>query len=317
MNQDKPKLVVIFGGAGFLGRHVVRILAKNGLNVRIACRRPDLAEYTRVLGNVGQIQLAQTNVRNKKSIQNVIQDADVVVNLVGILAETGKQKFQDVHTKAASDVASEAKKINAKIVHVSAVGADDKSEIKYIKSKAKGENAVKKHGGIIIRPSVIFGAEDKFFNLFARIATLSPVIPIIGGDTKFQPVYVGDVAQAIATAVQQDLPPESVWEVGGPDVMTMRECIELMLNVIGRKRIVLNIPFPIARAIARITQFVPTKPLTPEQVEMLKQDNVVQKNRNNLKAMGIIPKSVSEIIPEYMVRFKKHGQFGAQTKITV
>ncbi len=311
-------LVVVFGGSGFLGRHVVRLLAADGYRVRVACRRPDLTGHLQPLGNVGQIQCVQANIRHRWSIERAIEGADVVVNLVGILSESGKQRFTAVHATGAGWVAEVAKDAGAKLVHISALGADGKSEAEYCRSKVEGEKLVRKFfpDSIIMRPSVIFGPEDNFFNRFAGLAALSPVMPMIGGGrTLFQPIYVGDVAQAVLKAVHGDLKVGSIWELGGPEVLSFKQCMEKMLNVIDRKRAFIGMPFGIARLISGVVQFFPSAPLTPGLVEMLKVENIVSQTMieqgRTLKGMGIVPTSLAAVLPNYLIRFRKHGQFEA------
>ena len=315
---QQPKLVTVFGGSGFVGRHVVRVLAARGYRVRVACRRPDLAGHLQPLGNVGQIQAVQANLRYRWSIDRAVEGADAVVNLVGLLAETGKQKFDSVQARGAGWVAAAAAAEGATMVHLSAIGADLDSEAEYAVTKAEGEALVREaHGdAIIMRPSIIFGPEDDFFNRFAAMARISPFLPAIGGGhTKFQPVYVGDVAEAVARAVDGALEPASLWELGGTEVLSFRECMERMLDVLGRKRGLVHLPFGIAKMIGSVAQFAPGAPLTPDQVELLKSDNVVSdeatEEGRTLQGMGVTPTLLGAILPEYLVRFRKHGQFEA------
>ena len=315
---QQPKLVTVFGGSGFVGRHVVRVLAARGYRVRVACRRPDLAGHLQPLGNVGQIQAVQANLRYRWSIDRAVEGADAVVNLVGLLAETGKQKFDSVQARGAGWVAAAAAAEGATMVHLSAIGADLDSEAEYAVTKAEGEVLVREaHGdAIIMRPSIIFGPEDDFFNRFAALARISPFLPAIGGGhTKFQPVYVGDVAEAVARAVDGALEPASLWELGGTEVLSFRECMERMLDVLGRKRGLVHLPFGIAKMIGSVAQFAPGAPLTPDQVELLKSDNVVSdeatEEGRTLQGMGVTPTLLGAILPEYLVRFRKHGQFEA------
>ena len=315
---QQPKLVTVFGGSGFVGRHVVRVLAARGYRVRVACRRPDLAGHLQPLGNVGQIQAVQANLRYRWSIDRAVEGADAVVNLVGLLAETGKQKFDSVQARGAGWVAAAAAAEGATMVHLSAIGADLDSEAEYAVTKAEGEVLVREaHGdAIIMRPSIIFGPEDDFFNRFAAMARISPFLAAIGGGhTKFQPVYVGDVAEAVARAVDGALEPASLWELGGTEVLSFRECMERMLDVLGRKRGLVHLPFGIAKMIGSVAQFAPGAPLTPDQVELLKADNVVSdeatEEGRTLQGMGVTPTLLGAILPEYLVRFRKHGQFEA------
>lgn len=312
------RLVTVFGGSGFVGRHVVRALADAGYRVRVACRRPDLAGFLLPLGNVGQIQLVQANLRYRWSIDRAVEGADAVVNLVGILAETGQQSFDEVQARGAGWVAEAATGVGASMVQLSAIGANDESESDYARTKSQGEAQVLKAapGAVILRPSIIFGPEDDFFNRFAGMARLAPALPLIGGgETRFQPVYVGDVAEAVVKAVAGGVPSGSIWELGGPEVLTFRECMERMLKVIGRERALISLPFGLARMLAGIVQYVPGAPLTPDQVEMLKSDNVVsdtaKREGRTLSDLDINATALAAVLPSYLVRFRKHGQFEA------
>ncbi len=315
-NSASPRLVTVFGGSGFVGRHVVRVLAARGYRVRVACRRPDLAGHLQPLGGVGQIQCVQANLRYRASIDRAVEGADVVVNLVGILAETGKQSFDGLQARGAGWVAQAASEQGCQMVQMSAIGADDGSQANYARSKAEGERLVREAlpDAIILRPSIVFGPEDDFFNRFATMARYAPVLPLIGGGhTRFQPVYVGDVAEAVARAVDGDLTPGSTWELGGPEVLTFKQCLERMLQIVGRKRGFVTLPFGIAAGIGSIAQYAPGAPITPGQVEMLKSDNIVSQEAINagrgLADMAIEPTGLNAILPNYLVRFRQHGQF--------
>lgn len=312
------RLVTVFGGSGFVGRYVVRALADAGFRVRVACRRPDLAGFLLPLGNVGQIQLVQANLRYRWSIDRAMDGADVAVNLVGVLAESGRQSFDGVQARGAGWVAEAAAAAGASLIHVSAIGADAQSQSDYARTKAEGEKRVREAvpDAIILRPSVIFGPEDEFFNRFAGMARLAPGLPLIGGgETRFQPIYVGDVAAAVAKSASGSVPGGTLWELGGPEVLTFRACMERMLDIIGRKRALVPLPFTLARMIAGIAQYIPGAPLTPDQVELLKSDNVVseaaQRDGRTLGDLGINPTALAAILPSYLVRFRKHGQFEA------
>ena len=312
------KVVTVFGGSGFLGRYAVRALAAKGHRIRVACRRPDLAGHLQPLGNVGQIQLVQANLRYRWSIDRAVEGADAVVNLVAILAESGRQTFDSVQARGAGWVAEAAAAEGASMVQISAIGVDAGSSANYARTKAEGERLVREvmPDAIILRPSIMFGPEDDFFNRFASMARLAPALPLIGGGhTKFQLVYVGDVAAAIVQAVEGELEPGSTWELGGSDILTFKECMERMLEVIGRKRALVSLPFSIAKSLAGIAQYAPGAPLTPDQVELLKSDNVVSEQAvadgRTLQGMGITPTSLSAILPNYLIRFRKHGQFEA------
>ena len=318
MNNANLKLVTVFGGSGFIGRYVVRALASRGYRVRVACRRPDLAGHLQPLGNVGQIHCVQANLRYRWSIDRAVEGADVVVNLVGILAEGGKQTFDGVQARGAGWVAEAAAAEGARLVQLSAIGADAESQSEYAQTKARGEERVlaTDPNAVILRPSIVFGPEDEFFNMFAAMAQMSPALPLIGGGkTMFQPVYVGDVAQAVAKAVDGDLEPGSTWELGGPETLSFKQCLERMLEVVGRKRLLVHLPFAIAGFIGQFAQYLPGAPLTPDQVELLKSDNVVSdeslSNGRTLRDMGIEPTGLMGVLPQYLIRFRKHGQFEA------
>ncbi|WFP63295.1 complex I NDUFA9 subunit family protein [Mesorhizobium sp. WSM4904] len=311
-----PKLVVVFGGSGFVGRHVVRALAKRGYRIRVACRRPDLAGHVQPLGNVGQIQPVQANVRVRWSIDRAVQGADHVVNLVAILHETGRQKFGSLHEFGARAVAEAARSVGAGLTHVSALGADLRSPSGYARTKALGEKAVFETipDAVIFRPSINFGPEDSFFNRFAGMARYSPVLPLIGGgQTKFQPVYVGDVAEAIARSVDGNVKGGQIYELGGPQVLTFKQCMEEMLAVIDRRRLLVPVPWWVANLQASILQLLPNPLLTKDQVLQLREHNVVSetaaKANRTLGGLGIQPQAIATILPSYLWRFRAAGQF--------
>jgi uncharacterized protein YbjT (DUF2867 family) len=312
---ETPKLVTVFGGSGFVGRHVVRALAKRGYLVRVACRRPDLAGHLQPLGNVGQIRAVQANVRVPWSIERAVEGADHVINLVAILFESGKQRFAAVHEAGSRAVAQAARARNAGLTHVSALGADLEAQSVYARTKAVGEQAVfgTVPGAVIFRPSVQFGPEDNFFNKFANMARYSPALPLIGGSTKFQTVYVGDVAEAIARSVDGKVEGGKIYELGGPEALTFRQCLEEMLRTIGRKRILLPIPFPIASLMGSVLGALPGHMLTADQVALLRSHNVVSdaaaKQGRTLPGIGIQPKSTDAILPSYLWRYRPAGQF--------
>ena len=314
--SDTPKLVTIFGGSGFVGRYIVRALVNRGYRVRVAVRRPDLAGFLQPIGNVGQIQLVQANLRYRKSVDAAVKGSDVVINLVGILAESGRQKFEAVQVFGARAVAEAARAEKAKLIHMSAIGADEESASAYGETKAKGEAAVREvlKDAIIMRPSIVFGQEDEFFNRFGAMARFSPALPLIGGGTtKFQPVYVGDVAEAFALAVDGKLGSGKTFELGGPQTPTFRECLELLLKEIGRKRMLVSLPWAIAGMMGKALGWLPGAPITSDQVEMLKTDNVVSqeaiKQKRTLEGMGIKPTPLAAILPTYLVQYRPHGQF--------
>jgi uncharacterized protein YbjT (DUF2867 family) len=309
-------LITVFGGSGFLGRHVVRALAKRGYRIRVAVRRPDLAFHLQPAGRVGQIHAVQANLRHPGSVDAAVRDADAVVNLVGILFERGRQRFDAVQTFGAEAAALAAAAHGARMVHVSAIGADENSPSRYARSKAAGEKAVLAAvpSANIFRPSIVFGPDDHFFNKFASMARLLPALPLVGGGhTRFQPVFAGDVAEAIACAVEGKTRPGTIYEVGGPEIYTFRELMEFVLKTIERRRILLPIPFGLAKLQAFFLQYLPNPPLTPDQVELLKTDNVVSPQAidegRTLNTLGIEPRLVEAIVPAYLWRFRRSGQF--------
>jgi len=314
-------LVTVFGGSGFLGRHLVRALAREGYRIRPAVRRPDLAGHLQPLGRVGQIHAVQANVRYPESVEAAVRGADVVINLVAVLHESGKQTFDAVQQQGALNVAQAAAAAGARLIHVSALGADPDSSAAYARTKAAGEAAVLRlvPDATIFRPSIIFGPEDDFFNRFGAMARMSPFLPLVGGGhTKFQPVFVGDVAQAILRAVggqakSGPIKGGTIYELGGPEVKTFRELMEYVLAVTERKRLLLPLPFGLARLQAYFLQLLPTPLLTPDQVEMLRSDNIVsaaaQAEGRTISAFGIEPAAFAAIVPSYLWRFRKTGQF--------
>lgn len=310
-------LVTIYGGSGFLGRHLVRAIARTGARMRVAVRRPELAGHLQPLGGVGQIVPVQANVRYPDSLITAAEDADAVVNLVGILFSAGKQTFDAVQDEGAGNVARAAKAAGAKaFVHVSAIGADPDSPSIYARTKAKGEAAVKDviPGAQIVRPSVVFGPEDEFFNRFAGLARLSPVLPLIGGGhTKFQPVFVGDVAQTIVAALEGRAQAKAPFELGGPEILTMREIMERVLAYSMRSRPLVPLPFWLAKLQGAFLQWLPNPPLTVDQVRLLEQDNVVSeaaiKAGRTLEGLGIEPVAIASVVPDYLEQFRPRGQF--------
>jgi len=317
MASNLDTLITVFGGSGFLGRHVVRALAKRDYRIRVAVRRPELAGHLQPLGRVGQIHAVQANLRYPASVEAAMRDSHAAINLVGILAESGAQSFDAVQALGAGAVARAAAAVGARMVHVSAIGADENSPARYARSKAAGEKAVLSAvpSATILRPSVVFGPEDQFTNRFAALARISPMLPLIGGGlTKLQPVYVGDVATAVADAVDGKTKEGAVYELGGPEVLTMREIMEIILATIERRRMLMSLPFSLARLQAPLLQFAPGPlKLTPDQVELLRADNVVSSAAKaaslTLEGLGITPDSLEAIAPQYLWRFRKTGQF--------
>ncbi|MEP4033410.1 complex I NDUFA9 subunit family protein [Roseibium polysiphoniae] len=313
------KLVTVFGASGFLGRHIVQALARRGYRVRAAVRRPDLAEHLQPLGAPGQIMPVQANLRYRWSVDRAVQGADAVVNAVGILFPSGKQSFDAVQSFGPRAIAEAARAAGLSgITHISAIGADETSASDYARSKAEGEQGVLETlpGSVILRPSIVFGPEDDFFNKFASMSRIAPALPLIGGgETKFQPIYVCDVAEAVAKSVDGELNVGTKYELGGPEVVSFKECLELMLHVTRRKRTLLPIPFDVASALGRVMQILPKPLLTADQVELLRSDNVVSetaiKEERTLESMGVKPATLAAILPTYLDRFREHGQFDA------
>jgi NADH dehydrogenase len=315
--SNSDTLITVYGGSGFLGRHVIRALAKRHYRIRVAVRRPELANFLQPLGRVGQIHAVQANLRHAPSVEAAARDAHVLINLVGILAEGGRQRFDRVHAYGAEQIALAANAHGARLVHVSALGADENSPAAYGRSKAAAEKLIlsAQPQSVIMRPSILFGPEDDFFNRFATLARMSPVLPLIGGgETKFQPVFVGDIATAIADAVDNKLRGGTIYELGGPEVKTFRELMQFVLATIERKRLLVPLPFFAAKLQAAILQFMPAPlTLTRDQVELLRVDNVVSDKAKSedrtLPGIGIEPDSIEAIVPSYLWRFRRTGQF--------
>jgi NADH dehydrogenase len=317
MTQISDRLVTVFGGSGFVGRHVVRTLAKRGYRVRVAVRRPDLARFLMTAGVVGQVHGVQANLRFPESVAAAVEGADAVVNLVGILHESGRNTFSAVQAFGPGVVGRAAAAGGVKrFVQMSAIGADPASPAAYGRTKAEGEAAAREAFGtvVIMRPSIVFGPEDQFFNRFAAMARISPALPLIGGgETRFQPVWAGDVAEAVARAVDGVAVPGAVYELGGPEIFSFREILEFILRVTHRSRPLLPIPFGLATLQARLVEWLPSPPLTTDQVTMLKSDNVVseaaRREGRTLEGLGIDPATIEAVVPSYLWRFRKTGQF--------
>ena len=314
---NSDKLITVIGGSGFVGRHVVQSLAKRGYRIRVACRRPDLAGHVVPLGVPGQIVPVQANIRFPASLAAVCDGAYAVINLTGVLFSSAAQSFDAVHVFGASAVAKAAKSAKAHmLIQLSAIGANENSASAYARSKALGEKgaAAAFQGAIILRPSIVFGPEDHFFNQFAQMARFSPVLPLIGGGkTKFQPVFVGDVAEAIATLVDRGQADGKTYELGGPEVMSFKQVLQFILETTQRHRLLLPIPFGLAKLMGVVASLLPKPPLTMDQVELLKTDNVVdakaENEGRNLSGLGITARNVEAIVPSYLYRFRKAGQF--------
>ena len=319
-NRQSGALVTVFGGSGFVGRHVVRALARQGYRVRSATRRPDLAGHLQPMGAVGQIQPVQANLRYPESIAAALYGSDAVVNLVGLLVKSGSQTFEKLHVAGASAIASAARQAGVEhLVHVSALGASAQSPGLYGRTKAAGEAAVLKEfaGAVILRPSIIFGPEDEFFNRFAAMARTAPLLPLIGGGrTRFQPVYVGDVADAIAVACQGRARPGMVYELGGPEIVTFRQLLDSTQQWAGRNHGYMHLPFWAAKVGAALTLPLPNsiRPLTVDQVRMLEVDNIVgeaaQKDGRTLRGLGVpAPHAMESIVPGYLEQYRPKGQY--------
>ena len=317
ISLNNRTLVTIYGGSGFIGRHVVRALAKTGARMRVAVRRPHLAGHLQPLGDVGQINAVQANVRYPDSLLASAEGADAVINLVGILVPSGRQSFKAVQDEGARHVAEAARAAGAKaFVHLSAIGADAASPSVYARTKAAGEKAVKEvfPEAVIFRPSVVFGPEDQFFNRFAALARISPALPLIGGGkTRFQPVFVGDVAKAVLAGLTGKAAEGAVYELGGPEIMTMEEVMTRVLAYTMRRRWLVPLPFWLAKLQGAILQWLPNPPLTLDQVRLLETDNVVSeaalRDGRTLEGLGIEPLAAEAVVPDYLEQYRPKGQF--------
>lgn len=318
--MDHPQLVTIFGGSGFVGTQVVQLLARAGFRIRVAVRRPDLSLHLKPLGGVGQVALIQANVRNAESVMAAVRGADVVINLVGVGIERAKQRFRAVNVRGATNVAEAAKAAGVKtLIHMSILGADATSSSLFARSRAMGEEAVRAAfpGAIVFRPSIIFGNGDDFFNLLGSLARMLPVMPLFGGKTQFQPVYVGDVAEAIVAAAQGTAKQGKTYELGGPEILTHRQLVEMVLAETHRSRPILPLPNVVGALLALPMGLLPKPLVTGDQIKLLSTDNVVSaeavKDKRTLAAFSITPRPLGAILPSYLWRFSKHGQFDRQT----
>jgi NADH dehydrogenase len=312
-------LVTVFGGSGFVGGQAVRQLAKAGWRIRVAVRNPNLAYAMRLHGDVGQIDIVQANVRNEPSLRRALAGAAASVNLVGIMRESGRQGFQAVHVMGARNVAAAARAEGVgRVVQMSALGADPASESKYARTKAEGEAAVREiyPDAVVVRPSIVFGAGDRFFNRFAAMAQVSPVLPLIGGGhTRFQPVFVGDVGLALARAVSLPETAGQTYELGGPAAFSFRELMEMMLAEIKKRRFLVPVPFPVANLIGAAGDLAGVfiePPITSDQVALLRTDNVVSGPYPGLVELGIAPTTLEAVLPTYLYRYRKGGQYADQ-----
>ena len=305
--------VTVFGGSGFVGRYLVKRLAAEGTVVRVAVRHPGEADFLKPLGAVGQIVPVAANVRDPESVRAAVAGVEAVVNLVGILAEGGRQTFAGVQAEGAANVAAAARDAGvARLVQMSAIGADPKSESDYARSKAAGEDAVRAAfpAATIVRPSIVVGPEDDFFNRFGRMAQLFPALPLIGGGTtRFQPVVVGDVADALMTILRDPATAGQTYELGGPRIYTFRELMELLLRIVQRRRCLVTLPFGLAAFQARFLEKLPNAPLTRDQVKLLQTDTVASGTLPGFADLGLTPAAIEVILPTYLERFRKGGRF--------
>jgi len=313
-------LVTVFGGAGFIGTQVVQLLATKGYRVRVAVRRPDLAGHVKPLGFVGQVLPIQANIRDRDSVDRAVRGASIVINLVGIGHERGKQRFRAVHAAGARNVAEAAKALKVgSLVHLSALGADPEAPSLYARSKALGEADVLAAfpSAVVIRPSVVFGPDDSFFNRYGMLARMLPVVPVIGAKSRFQPIYVGDVAQAIVAAAEGAVKDGRIYEIGGPETATHQELVERVIADTGRTNLTVPLPAGIAKLMALPISFLPNPLITSDQVDQLQADSIVseaaQRDKRTLAAFGITPTAMDAILPSYLWRFMKNGQFDRQT----
>ena len=314
----RDEIITVFGGSGFVGRHIVRALAKAGYRVRVAARRPHLAQDLRVMGVVGQVQLVQANVRVASSVERALEGASGVVNLVGVLNESGRQTFTRLHALGAKTVAEAAASAGIdRVVHVSAIGADADSPSRYARTKAEGESAVAtaRPTATILRPSIVFGAGDSFFNRFASMARFVPALPLFGGGkTRFQPVFAGDVARAVLAALESDDARGRTYELGGPGVYSFAELMRFILEEIDRPRVLLPLPWAVGNVIAMGAEIAAILPfvepvITRDQLVQLKRDNVVSEGVGTLADLGIAGETIDAIVPAYLGRYRRHGQF--------
>jgi NADH dehydrogenase len=312
-------LVTVFGGSGFVGTQAVRQLAKAGWRIRVAVRNPSLAYDMRLHGDVGQIDVVQANIRNPASVRRALDGATAALNLVGVLYETGRQGFQAIHAMGARNVAEAARELGVtRLVQMSALGADADSASKYARTKAEGEAAARAvyADAVVIRPSIVFGPDDHFFNRFAAMASFSPVLPLIGGGaTRFQPVFVGDVGKALTYAVTAPDAAGATYELGGPAAFSFRELMQIMLAETQRRRLLLPLPFAVAKplgALGNLVAGIIPPPISSDQVELLKSDNVVSGRYPGLAEMGITPTTLEAVLPTYLYRYRRGGQYADQ-----
>ena len=309
----KQKIATIFGASGFIGRHLIRKLTEKDFRIVAATRSPYLHGYLKPLGNPGQIDLEKVNLFDEENLRTLIKNSNMVINLVGILYENKIQRFENIHAKFPNLLSRICSELNIeKFVHISALGINETTNSRYMQSKLKGEKNILnnfKHS-VILRPSIVYGPEDKFFNQFASLAEFLPALPLIGGGlTSFQPIYVGDVAKSIVAILEKEEIDENIYELGGPQTFTFKELMKILLKQIKKKRFLVPIPYSFAKFQAKILQLLPKPLLTTDQVEMLKYDNIVTNKYPTLKDLKISPKTLESVLPDYIWRFRKGGQF--------
>tara|TARA_B100000315_G_scaffold65849_1_gene59765 strand:+ start:132 stop:1073 length:942 start_codon:yes stop_codon:yes gene_type:complete len=312
--QNNQKIIAIFGGGGFLGKHLMRQLTKLDYRIKVATRNPYLKGYLKPLGDPGQIELFKTNIFNPEDVKQVLSNCDFAINLVGILYETRKQKFNQIHSQFPHLLSNLCNEFGIKkLVSISALGVKEKHSSQYMRSKLQGEKNIQDtfKPSIILRPSICFGPEDKFFNTFASIAQFLPFLPLIGGGkTIFAPIYIGDTAKAIVKALELNNSESKIYELGGPENYSFKELMKILLSEIKKKRFLIPVPFNLAKFQSYFLQMMPNPLLTPDQVEILKYNNIVSGEYPTLKNLGITGKTVKSILPKYIYRFRTGGQFG-------
>ena len=315
----RNRRTAVLGGSGFIGRYVVKRLAARGEVIAVGCRNAEAAKYLKPLGDVGQIVPLNVGIGDETLLPAFLADNDSLVNCVGILRESGSQTFELVHHTGPARLARFAREAGVdRFVHISAIGADPRSSSAYARTKAAGEQAVRDAFPTvtILRLSVVFGPEDQFFNRFAAMATISPVLPLIGGgETRFQPVYVGDVADAVLACLEDSATAGRIYELGGPKIYTFREVLELVLSEIRRKRGFVDLPFGLAAFQARLMSILPNAPLTPDQIELLKSDNIVSSGALTLASLGITPTPAEVVLPTYLDRFRRGGWYDRRSQV--
>ena len=312
--QNNQKIIAIFGAGGFIGKHLMRQLTKLDYRVKVATRNPYLKGYLKPLGNPGQIELFKINIFNPNDVKQILKNSDIAINLVGILYETRKQKFNQIHSQFPYLLSNLCNELGIKnLVHVSALGVKERHTSQYIQTKLQGEKNIQEtfKPSVILRPSLVFGPEDKFFNTFASIAQFSPALPLIGGGkTKFAPIYVGDITKTIVKTLELNNSEPKIYELGGPKNYSFKELMEILLTEIKKKRFLIPIPFSLAKFNSYFLQMMPNPLLTPDQVEMLKYNNIVSGDYPTLKDLGITGTTIQSVLPKYIYRFRTGGQFG-------